>query len=169
MIDWLETPPETVRWSEVGLAGRRAVAAESDGRLVLLWFLSGTEDAEEAVRRETQAKRLERSASVRLVTESVGRGEPSRLGTWGSHRRFLEAIASIPPGETRTYGQVAAMAGSPAAARAAARAASGNRLAVVVPCHRVVPAAGGTGGYRWGSSLKSELLALEGVCLRNRR
>lgn len=71
------------------------------------------------------------------------------------------ALQSIPAGETRTYAQVAALLGRPQAARAVARACASNRLALVVPCHRVVPATGGSGGYRWGVERKALLLERE--------
>jgi AraC family transcriptional regulator of adaptative response/methylated-DNA-[protein]-cysteine methyltransferase len=77
-------------------------------------------------------------------------------------RRVWQALQAIPRGETRTYAQVAASIGRPSAARAVARACASNPTALVVPCHRVVPTAGGTGGYRWGSERKKKLLSGEG-------
>lgn len=73
-----------------------------------------------------------------------------------------QALASIPYGETRTYSEVAASIGKPRAVRAVARACATNPVALAIPCHRVVPAAGGQGGYRWGSRRKKALLAQEG-------
>jgi|HubBroStandDraft_3_1064219.scaffolds.fasta_scaffold45007_2 AraC family transcriptional regulator of adaptative response/methylated-DNA-[protein]-cysteine methyltransferase len=75
--------------------------------------------------------------------------------------RVWKALREIPHGATRTYGEIAAALGQPTAARAVARACAANRLAIVVPCHRVVPAAGGVGGYRWGAEKKRRLLAAE--------
>lgn len=75
--------------------------------------------------------------------------------------RVWNALAAIPRGETRTYGQVAEAIGRSGAARAVARACASNPVAIVVPCHRVVPAAGGTGGYRWGVGKKKALLEIE--------
>ena len=71
------------------------------------------------------------------------------------------ALMAIPAGETRTYGDVARALGRPTAARAVARACGSNPVAMVVPCHRVVPAAGGVGGYRWGVERKKRILARE--------
>ena len=71
------------------------------------------------------------------------------------------ALAEIPYGETRSYGDVAKAVGRPRAARAVARACATNPVALAIPCHRVVPAAGGTGGYRWGAARKKALLARE--------
>lgn len=72
-----------------------------------------------------------------------------------------KALLAIPAGETRTYSAVADAIGRPRAVRAVARACAANPVALVVPCHRVVPAAGGTGGYRWGDARKTRLLARE--------
>lgn len=71
------------------------------------------------------------------------------------------ALAGIPRGETRSYAEVAATIGRPRAARAVARACATNPVALAIPCHRVVPAAGGVGGYRWGADRKKALLARE--------
>ena len=70
-------------------------------------------------------------------------------------------MSSIPYGETRTYAAVAASIGRPRAVRAVARACATNPVALAIPCHRVVPAAGGQGGYRWGVNRKKTLLASE--------
>jgi len=72
-----------------------------------------------------------------------------------------QALAAIPYGETRTYGDVAAAIGRPRAVRAVARACATNPVALAIPCHRVVPAAGGGGGYRWSPRRKRALLAGE--------
>ena len=75
--------------------------------------------------------------------------------------RVWKALQAIPAGETRSYAQVAVAIGRPTAARAVARACATNPVALVVPCHRVVPATGGPGGYRWGADRKAALLARE--------
>ena len=74
-----------------------------------------------------------------------------------------QALAAIPYRETRMYGEVAASIGRPTAVRAVARACATNPVALAIPCHRVVPAAGGTGGYRWGADRKKALLGREGL------
>jgi AraC family transcriptional regulator, regulatory protein of adaptative response / methylated-DNA-[protein]-cysteine methyltransferase len=80
-----------------------------------------------------------------------------------------QALAAIPYGETRTYGEIADAIGRPRAVRAVARACATNPVALAIPCHRVVPAAGGTGGYRWGAARKKVLLGREGQARRNKR
>jgi AraC family transcriptional regulator of adaptative response/methylated-DNA-[protein]-cysteine methyltransferase len=71
------------------------------------------------------------------------------------------ALRAIPAGETRSYADVAASIGRPSAARAVANACGANRVALVIPCHRVVRGDGGTGGYRWGGERKARLLDAE--------
>jgi O-6-methylguanine DNA methyltransferase len=80
-------------------------------------------------------------------------------------RRVLETLLSIPNGELRSYGWVAREAGRPSAIRAVGNVCAHNPVPLVVPCHRVVPAAGGLGGYGYGPELKRELLEREGVDL----
>lgn len=75
--------------------------------------------------------------------------------------RVWEALRKIPYGQTRTYAEVAEAIGQPAAVRAVASACARNRVAVVIPCHRVVRSDGEPGGYRWGEARKQKLLALE--------
>ncbi|HUN04987.1 MAG TPA: bifunctional DNA-binding transcriptional regulator/O6-methylguanine-DNA methyltransferase Ada [Aggregatilineales bacterium] len=75
--------------------------------------------------------------------------------------RVWEALRQIPYGETRSYAQVAQALGEPTAARAVARACASNRVALVIPCHRVVRGDGDLSGYRWGVKRKAALLATE--------
>jgi AraC family transcriptional regulator of adaptative response/methylated-DNA-[protein]-cysteine methyltransferase len=72
-----------------------------------------------------------------------------------------KALAEIPSGETRTYAEVAAAIGRPRAVRAVGHACAVNKVAILIPCHRVVPRAGGVGNYRWGVERKKALLARE--------
>jgi methylated-DNA-[protein]-cysteine S-methyltransferase len=81
----------------------------------------------------------------------------------GFAREVLRATAAIPYGETRTYGEVAAQAGSPRAFRATGNALGSNPIAIVIPCHRVVASGGRLGGYGGGLDRKRMLLDLEGA------
>jgi methylated-DNA-[protein]-cysteine S-methyltransferase len=83
--------------------------------------------------------------------------------TAGFVQRVLRETARIPFGETRTYGEMAASAGSPRAFRAAGSALGANPIPIVVPCHRVLRSGGGLGGYGGGLDVKRELLTLEGI------
>ncbi|GAA0694023.1 hypothetical protein GCM10009429_20180 [Dyella marensis] len=75
--------------------------------------------------------------------------------------RVWDALTRIPAGSTRSYGEIAADIGLPKAARAVGQACGNNRVALIVPCHRVVREDGSIGGWRWGVERKRELLARE--------
>jgi len=75
--------------------------------------------------------------------------------------KVWRALQRIPYGETRPYAEVAKSIGKPKAVRAVASACANNPVAIVVPCHRVVPKSGGTGEYRWGAERKAQLLKAE--------
>jgi methylated-DNA-[protein]-cysteine S-methyltransferase len=78
-------------------------------------------------------------------------------------QRVWAALLDIPFGQTVTYGQLAKEIGHPGAARAVGTAVGDNPLAIIVPCHRVLPASGGIGEYASGSDRKEWLLKHEGV------
>jgi len=76
-------------------------------------------------------------------------------------QQVWEVLRKIKPGETMSYTDVAERIGNPNAVRAVASACASNKLAVVIPCHRVISKAGKTGGYRWGAERKKILLESE--------
>ena len=80
-------------------------------------------------------------------------------------RSVWRNLLAIPRGEVTTYKQVAALVGAGNKARAVGAACAANPVAIAIPCHRVVPATGGLGGYRWGLEWKRRLLDIEGVHL----
>lgn len=75
--------------------------------------------------------------------------------------RVWDTLRKIPSGTTRSYSDIADAIGQPTAVRAVARACATNPIALLVPCHRVIPKTGGLGGYRWGVARKQALLDLE--------
>ena len=81
----------------------------------------------------------------------------------GFRRQAMQAARRIPVGHTETYGEVAERVGHPRAARAVGTAMAQNPVAIVVPCHRVVPAGGGVGSYGGGPAMKQALLEMEGA------
>lgn len=82
-------------------------------------------------------------------------------------QRVWQAIRQIPIGQTRQYHEIARAIGQPDATRAVAHACAHNPLALITPCHRVVPADNTIGGYRWGSNIKAQLLKAEQVSTYN--
>jgi AraC family transcriptional regulator of adaptative response/methylated-DNA-[protein]-cysteine methyltransferase len=143
----------------------------------LCWLsLAGTAvEAEASLRAEFPAAELRRDptltrlvdaalASVRDGSDlSENRGLPGALDLRGTvfQLRVWQALRQIPRGETRSYSEVAREMGEPNATRAVARACAMNRVALVVPCHRVVGASGSLTGYRWGVERKRGLLEAE--------
>lgn len=97
----------------------------------------------------------------RMTEHPTARELPLDLRATAFQRRVWQALREIPRGQTRSYSQVAAAIGQPSAVRAAARACGQNRLALLVPCHRVVGKNGSLTGYRWGTERKRNLLAWE--------
>jgi methylated-DNA-[protein]-cysteine S-methyltransferase len=81
----------------------------------------------------------------------------------GFNLKVLRATAKIPFGSVSTYKNMATVAGSPRAARAAGNALHNNPIPLVVPCHRVLHSDGGLGGYGGGLPMKEYLLKLEGA------
>ena len=80
-------------------------------------------------------------------------------------RRVYAAALAIPPGETRTYGELAAAIGAPEAAQAVGRALGRNPWPIIVPCHRILASGGGSGGFSapGGAATKLKMLEIEGA------
>lgn len=140
----------------------------------LCWLsLAGTKtEGERILRDEFPSAKLLRDPSVaeivKVALENVlepGDGRPARtpLDLRGTvfQLRVWQALRQIPRGETRSYSQLARDMGEPKATRAVARACALNRVALLVPCHRVVGANGSLTGYRWGVQRKQQLLKAE--------
>jgi AraC family transcriptional regulator of adaptative response/methylated-DNA-[protein]-cysteine methyltransferase len=138
----------------------------------LCWLaLGGTAaEAEASLRAEFPLATLRRDPSLAgLVDAAVGQvvqagpGSDLALDLRGTafQLRVWQALRAIPRGETRSYSQLARELGDPKATRAVARACATNRVALVVPCHRVVGANGALTGYRWGVERKRQLLEAE--------
>ena len=109
-----------------------------------------------------------RGISNDVQTLGAGRhADLSRYVDWHGvtpfQRAVLEQTMRIPLGETRSYGEIAELAGSPRAARAVGRVMATNPLPFIVPCHRVIGSDGTLHGYGGGLDLKERLLKVEGV------
>ena len=163
----------SIRWTLVDtLLGRTLVAATERG---ICAVELGDDDAvlERRLREEFPLAQLERveagrddflAPRLRAVAERLAGGDADvpvdLLGT-GFQQRVWDALMKIPVGETVSYAGLAQSLGAPRAARAVASACAHNRIAVVVPCHRVIRGDGSLGGYRWGLPRKQLLLARE--------
>ncbi|NBC88792.1 MAG: methylated-DNA--[protein]-cysteine S-methyltransferase [Alphaproteobacteria bacterium] len=103
-------------------------------------------------------------AKVLAAVEQPGPGAaaiPLDIEGTAFQRRVWDELRRIPPGETRSYGELAAALGKPGASRAVGGANAANRIAVLIPCHRIVAADGSLGGYAHGAAIKAELLRRE--------
>ncbi|MGH2352105.1 MAG: methylated-DNA--[protein]-cysteine S-methyltransferase, partial [Chloroflexota bacterium] len=149
--------------------GRLLVAATEQGLCALRF---GQDDAlEQELRTEFPHATLAhdpaavapyvRAVLAYLAGRQIGLDLPLDVDATAFQRRVWTALRQIPYGETRSYSEVAQMIGQPSAARAVAQACARNPVALVVPCHRVVGAAGAIGGYRWGIQRKRSLLDRE--------
>jgi len=157
-------------WMIVGATGRG-----------LCWLALGSTsaEAEASLREEFPLATLRRDASLAGLVDAAlqsvrdgadlfeSRGGAERLDLRGTvfQLRVWQALRAIPRGQTRSYSQLARDLGDPKATRAVARACATNRVALVVPCHRVVGASGALTGYRWGVERKRQLLAAEGAAI----
>lgn len=137
------------------LLGEDAGALEADLRAE---FPRATLQRVDAGRDEFLAPRVR--AVAEALSDRAGAVPVELIGT-AFQQRVWEALMRIPAGETRSYAELADSLGLPRGARAVARACAGNRVAVLVPCHRVIRGDGSLGGYRWGLPRKQALLDSE--------
>ena len=114
---------------------------------------------------EDQAALADRIAAVERLVDSPNSALDLPLDLRGSdlERAVWSALTRIPSGETTTYGALARSLPVAATAQEVGAACAANRLAVAIPCHRVVKADGSISGYRWGVQRKRRLINMEGV------
>ncbi|MGN6376324.1 MAG: bifunctional DNA-binding transcriptional regulator/O6-methylguanine-DNA methyltransferase Ada [Sphingomonas sp.] len=105
------------------------------------------------------------AARVVAQVESPERDQDLPLDVQGTafQEAIWQALRQVPPGETRTYTELAAAAGNPRAVRAAGSACGANHVSIVIPCHRAQRSDGSMGGYAWGLDRKRALRRREGV------
>lgn len=158
----------TIRWAVVATTlGEMLVAATEKG----VCRLAFNEQVDELRRRFPKAVLVAGdevfSSLLRDVVAAVEQPGDSRaipLDVQGTafQQAVWRELQRIPPGETRSYAQIAAAVGNPGAVRAAGSANGANNVAVLIPCHRVIRTDGSLGGYAYGLDIKRELLRREG-------
>lgn len=165
----------TIRWAVVPTSlGPMLVAATEKGVCRLAFGLSGADLAAQFPKARLEPSDAGFAALLGDVVAAIEhpampnahipldvQGTAFQEAVWRELRR-------IPLGETRSYADIAAVIGKPAAVRAAGTANGANQVAVLIPCHRVVPKSGGVGGYAWGPEIKEELLRREGTEVQDR-
>jgi len=102
-----------------------------------------------------------RPAVEALLSGDIGSTLPLDVRGTEFQQRVWAALEEIPSGATASYSEVACSIGAPKAARAVASACASNRIAVAIPCHRVVRGEGSLGGFKWGIERKQQLLERE--------
>lgn len=166
---------ESIRWSLADTALGTALVATTQRGICMVELGADADALEARLHAEFPHAQWQRvdagrdeflAPRVRAVAERL-RGDGSEvpvdlIGT-AFQKKVWDVLMKIPPGETRSYAALAAQLGQPRAARAVASACAHNRVAVVVPCHRVIRGDGSLGGYRWGLPLKQQLLQRERV------
>lgn len=157
----------TIRWATVQTTLGPMLVAASDKGVCRLSFAEG--EAELRARfpnAELTQGGADFAGLLQQVVDAVeapGRGADIPLDVQGTafQEACWKALREIPPGETRSYSEIAAAAGNPRAVRAAGSANGANNVAVLIPCHRVIRSDGGIGGYAYGTQIKEELLKRE--------
>lgn len=159
----------TIHWAVVPTSlGAMLVAATDKG----VCRLSFNEDRAALEARFPNAELVEGGADFAALLKQVVAaveqpGDYAHIPLDVKGTAFQEAVwqelRRIPPGETRSYAQLAAAIGKPKAVRAAGSANGANNVAVLIPCHRVIASNGGLGGYAYGLEIKRQLLAKEGA------
>jgi AraC family transcriptional regulator of adaptative response/methylated-DNA-[protein]-cysteine methyltransferase len=165
---------EEIRWALGQSPFGWVIVGETERGLCWLSLAGTRAEAEASLREEFPAATLRPDpslsgvvdsalASVREGTDLENRNRIGSLDLRGTvfQLRVWQALRQIPRGETRSYSQLAREMGDPNATRAVARACATNRVALLVPCHRVVGASGSLTGYRWGVDRKRQLLEAE--------
>jgi len=159
----------TIHWTLVDTSlGNMLVAATDKG----ICCLSFGEGEAELRARFPKAELIQAGEDFRALFESVTAAveQPATAATadipldvkgTAFQQRVWQALREIPSGETRSYGELAAALGNPKASRAVGGANGANNIAVLIPCHRVIAADGGLGGYAYGTKIKAELLRRE--------
>lgn len=158
---------ETIRYAIVESAlGPMLVAATSRG----ICRLSFDEDADALRRRFPEANIIPDDGTiahwVHSAVEAVERPAavadlPLDVAGTAFQQKIWQELRKIPPGQTRSYAQIAAAVGAPGAVRATGSANGANNVAVLIPCHRVVRSDGSLGGYAYGLERKRQLLDAE--------
>ena len=145
----------------------------SRGETVLGLNLSGFQDLLSSLSQDEFGEKIGKSAKVKGITDKLEDYFDGDLKAINSinvkqpggdfSQAAWEAMRKIKIGTTESYADLAYRAGSPAAVRAAGSACSKNKIAVIIPCHRIIKTGGAIGAYGWGVNKKIWLLEHEGA------
>ena len=158
----------TIRWAVVESSLGPMLVAATDKGVCSLSFGRGREELErlfpnaELVEGRGDFVDLLQRVIAAIDDPASGRDIPVDVRGTAFQERVWQELRRIPPGETRSYAQIAAAAGNPKAVRAAGSANGANHVPVLIPCHCVVRSDGSLGGYAYGLEIKTKLLEREG-------
>ncbi len=156
-----------IRRSEIGCI----LAAATDKGVCTISFGDDPQQLEADLRREFHAAEIRRddarvAAYLDALTDHIQGNEfltsiPIDIHATAFQARVWQLLRATKPGETLTYRGIASRLGNPNGSRAVARACASNRVAIAIPCHRVVATSGDLAGYRWGVERKRKILDRE--------
>jgi len=159
--------------------GAFLIATDEDGALRAVDFWADEPGLRRLLARQYGSAPVERGEAPAAIREAfadyfagdIRALERVRVATVGTafQRKVWDALRRIPAGETRSYGQLAAEIGEPAASRAVGLANGQNPIAIVIPCHRVIGADGSLTGFGGGLPRKRWLLSHEGAAYKENR
>lgn len=147
--------PAFISWNQRGINFLGFCAAQGENPVQMQW--SASYEQAEKIRNQSMAQtKLDEIFSLDpdIPTSVWLRGSPFQLKVW-------EALMAIPDACHASYGAIANFIGKTGASRAVGSAIGSNPIAWIVPCHRVIRQTGEIGGYRWGTSVKSAMIAYE--------
>jgi AraC family transcriptional regulator, regulatory protein of adaptative response / methylated-DNA-[protein]-cysteine methyltransferase len=177
---------EEIRWSLVATSLGPALIATTARGICMVELGADEQALTRILQREFPRARLMRvdagrdeflAPRVRAVADALAGADARKRGAHDEaalpvdpigtafQKKVWDALMKIPQGETRSYAELATQLGAPKAARAVASACAHNRIAVLVPCHRVIRGDGSLGGYRWGLPMKQKLLQREAAAV----
>ncbi|HEY6816750.1 MAG TPA: methylated-DNA--[protein]-cysteine S-methyltransferase, partial [Croceibacterium sp.] len=157
----------TIRWATVESSLGPMLVAATDQGVCRLSFGRGREELErlfpnaELVEGGAEFAGLLQRVIAAVDDPASGRDIPVDVRGTAFQERVWQELRRIPPGETRSYTEIAAAAGNARAVRAAGSANGANHVAVLIPCHCVVRSDGSLGGYAYGLAIKQKLLERE--------
>jgi len=162
----------TITYAPISTTVGVAMMGATDRGICFVQFGESREELLDSLRREYPAAKLEAVADpapdgfrewMEALTSHLAGARPALdlpldIRATVFQMRVWDYLRAIPYGQVQSYAEVASGIGQPSAARAVARACASNRVAVVIPCHRVIRGTGELGGYRWGVERKQALL-----------
>jgi len=154
VFKWMESP-----------VGRLKLVASGKGLAAVLWPDDNPKRVPLGVLAEDSSNPFLIQAEAELADYFAGKRRaftvPLDFNGTGFQQSVWQALLTIPFGETRSYGQIAAQLGKPSASRAVGAANGRNPISIIAPCHRVIGASGKLTGFAGGLETKAHLLALE--------